>query len=48
MIALQHGTAVGLTMAAVAIVVLVAGLMFGAWARRGSSRSITRDRSGDE
>ena len=39
-----EGEAVSVTtFAAVAVVVLAAGLMFGAWARRGSSRKITRD-----
>jgi hypothetical protein len=48
MLALSHGLTVGLTLAAVAVVVLAAGLMFGSWARRGSSRKITRDEQAQE
>ena len=47
-IALSHGFAVAFTLAAVAVVVLVAGLMFGSWARRGRARKITRDGTDDE
>lgn len=47
MLALSHDAGVALSLATVAVVVLVVGLIGGYWARRGSDRRIIRD-DGDE
>jgi len=45
MYALSHGLTVGISLALVAVTVLVIGLIGGYWARRGSARHIIRDDS---
>jgi hypothetical protein len=47
-LALSHGLTVGLSIAAVAVVVLLVGLLGGYWARRGSARHIIRDEPKDD